>query len=53
MPKDIARRRARLCFMHLSAHLGTPELLTEAQIARFDALRGCCSRHYRADYKGP
>ena len=37
---DIERRRARLRFIHLSAHLGTPELLTETQIARYAALRG-------------
>ena len=37
---DIEQSRARLRFIHLSAHLGTPELLTEAQIARYSALRG-------------
>ena len=37
---DIARSRARLRFIHLSAHLETPALLTDDQIARYDALRG-------------
>ena len=37
---DIARSRARLRFIHLSAHLETPALLTDEQIARYDALRG-------------
>ena len=37
---DIERSRARLRFIHLAAHLGTPEILTEAQIARYAALRG-------------
>ena len=36
----IERSRARLRFIHLAAHLGTPELLPEAQIARYDELRG-------------
>ena len=40
MLADIGRSRARLRFIHLSAHLGTPKLLTEAQIARYAALRG-------------
>ena len=40
MLAEIGRSRARLRFIHLSAHLGTPELLTEAQIARYAALRG-------------
>ena len=37
---DIARSRARLRFIHLSAHLETPALLTDEQIARYDTLRG-------------
>ena len=37
---DIARSRARLRFVHLSAHLETPALLTHEQITRYDALRG-------------
>ena len=37
---DIERSRARLRFIHLKAHLGTPELLTKGQIARYAALRG-------------
>ena len=37
---DVARSRARLRFIHLSAHLETPVLLTREQIARYDALRG-------------
>lgn len=40
MLAGIGRSRARLRFIHLLAHLGTPELLTEAQIARYAALRG-------------
>ena len=40
MLADIARSRARLRFVHLSAHLETPALLTREQIARYDALRG-------------
>ena len=40
MLAEIGRSRARLRFIHLSAHLGTPELLTQAQIARYAALRG-------------
>ena len=36
---EIARSRARLRFIHLSAHLETPALLTHEQIARYDALR--------------
>ena len=36
----IASSRARLRFVHLSAHLETPALLTHEQIARYDALRG-------------
>ena len=40
MLDDIERSRARLRFIHLVAHLGTPALLTEDQIARYDALRG-------------
>lgn len=37
---DIERSRARLRFIHLSAHLGTPEILTDPQIERYAALRG-------------
>lgn len=37
---EVARSRARLRFIHLSAHLETPALLTHDQIARYDALRG-------------
>ena len=40
MLADIGRSRARLRFIHLAAHLGTPELLTAGQIARYAALRG-------------
>ena len=36
----IASSRARLRFVHLSAHLEMPALLTHEQIARYDALRG-------------
>ena len=44
---DIARSRARLRFIHLSAHLETPALLTDEQIARYDVLRG-----YRSHGRG-
>ena len=37
---EVMRSRARLRFIHLSAHLETPALLTHEQIARYDALRG-------------
>ena len=37
---EIMRSRARLRFIHLSAHLETPALLTDEQIARYTALRG-------------
>ena len=40
MLADIERSRARLRFIHLSAHLGTPKLLAEVQIARYARLRG-------------
>ncbi|MCY4453554.1 MAG: hypothetical protein OXC01_16560 [Immundisolibacterales bacterium] len=40
MLAEIAESRANLRFIHLSAHLGTPGLLTEAQLARYAALRG-------------
>lgn len=32
--------RAELRFIHLRAHLATPDLLSDAQIARYNALRG-------------
>lgn len=37
---DIERSRARLRFVHLSTHLKTPKILSEAQIAHYNALRG-------------
>ena len=40
MLAEIGRSRARLRFIHLSAHLETAELLTASQIARYAALRG-------------
>ena len=40
MLADIERSRAQLRFIHLKAHLGTPDLLTEVQIAQYAALRG-------------
>ena len=40
MLTDIERSRTRLRFIHLSAHLGMPKLLAEAQIARYAKLRG-------------
>ena len=36
MLAELGRSRARLRFIHLSAHLETPSLLTEEQIARYD-----------------
>lgn len=36
----IAASRSALRYIHLRAHLETPELLSETQIARYDALRG-------------
>ena len=40
MLHDIEQSRARLRFVHLVAHLETPALLTDEQIARYDRLRG-------------
>ena len=40
MLHDIGQSRARLRFVHLVAHLATPALLTDEQIARYDRLRG-------------
>lgn len=40
MLAGIERSRSALRFIHLAAHLRTPGLLTEAQIARYRALRG-------------
>ena len=37
---EIERSRARLRFIHLVAHLETPDLLTDEQIARYATLRG-------------
>ena len=53
MLADIERSRARLRFIHLSAHLGTPELLTETQIARYAALRGYHTHRGDAAHGGP
>jgi hypothetical protein len=36
----IGETQARLRYIHLAAHLQTPALLSEAQIARYNALRG-------------
>ena len=52
MLADIARSRARLRFIHLSAHLETPALLTHEQIARYDALRGYRSHAGGATHGG-
>ena len=38
--EDIARARRELRYIHLAAHLETPKLLSETQIARYHALRG-------------
>ena len=48
---DIERSRARLRFIHVVAHLGTPELLTDEQIARYDTLRGYRAHHHGTDHK--
>lgn len=37
---EAADARAELRFIHLARHLSTPELLTDAQIQRYNALRG-------------
>lgn len=37
---EAAEARADLRFVHLSRHLETPDLLTEAQIQKYNALRG-------------
>ena len=49
---DIEWSRARLRFIHLAAHLGTPALLTEDQLARYDALRGYRVHHHGTVHKG-
>ena len=49
---DIERSRARLRFIHLAAHLGTPALLTEEQIAQYNALRGYRPHHHGAVHEG-
>lgn len=40
MLAEIAESRAALRYIHLAAHLTTPPLLTESQIARYHELRG-------------
>ena len=52
MLAEIARSRTRLRFIHLSAHLETPALLTREQIARYDALRGYFSHRGGAAHRG-
>ena len=37
---EAAEARAELRFIHLSRHLSTPDLLTDAQIQRYNVLRG-------------
>ena len=37
---EAAEARAELRFIHLSLHLSTPELLSDAQIQRYNVLRG-------------
>ena len=49
---DLERSRARLRFIHLSAHLGTPGILTEAQIERYATLRGYHTHHGDAAHGG-
>lgn len=38
--EEAAEARAELRFIHLSRHLSTPELLSDAQIQRYNVLRG-------------
>jgi len=52
MVGDIERSRARLRFIHLAAHLGTPALLTDEQIARYDDLRGYDAHRRGTDHGG-
>ena len=52
MLAEIARSRTQLRFIHLSAHLETPVLLTHEQIARYDALRGYHSHRGDATHGG-
>lgn len=40
MLDEIAQSRSRLRFIHLSTHLKTPDILSPAQIARYNSLRG-------------
>lgn len=40
MLQAISETRMKLRFIHLSTHLRTPEILTAAQIARYNSLRG-------------
>lgn len=40
MLDEIAQSRSRLRFIHLSTHLKTPDILSPAQIARYNNLRG-------------
>ena len=49
---DIERSRARLRFIHLAAHLGTPALLSKEQIARYNALRGYRPHHHGTVHEG-
>jgi len=49
---DIERSRARLRFIHLAAHRGTPVLLTDGQIARYDQLRGYSAHPHGREHKG-
>lgn len=37
---EIEGHRSRLRYIHLATHLSTPALLTDAQIARYNSLRG-------------
>ena len=41
---EISIVRSRLRYAHLAAHLKTPEILTEAQIKNYNALRGYAGR---------
>ena len=52
MLAEIGRSRTQLRFIHLSVHLEKPSLLTEEQIARYDALRGYRPHQHRAKHEG-
>lgn len=48
MSEEIGRLRGRLRYVHLVAHLQMPDILTPAQVAEYDRLRG-----YAASFEAP